>query len=171
MNAGLADELGTFESALAALKAERRAAARVSTKGKTMSDENAQPAATATGFTQADLDRARADGAREGVAAYQARRREILGLAEAKGREALAEVLIDNAAMSVEQVKAALAAAPQAQPAQAAAPQTLTPEAHAQQRAAAAGLAAPSAPTSRSAAGLNPAAIYASRRQASHKEA
>lgn len=174
VNAGLADELGTFESALAALKAERRAAARISVKGKTMSDENAPPAATAPGYTQADLDRARAEGksegAREGVAAYQARRREILGLAEAKGREALAEVLIDNAAMSVEQVKAALAAAPSAQPAQAVT-QTLSPEAHAQARAAAAGLATPSAPASRPAAGLNPTSIYEARRQAVQKEA
>lgn len=50
----------------------------------------------------------------EAVKAYRERRKAIMALDEAKGRETLADHLADNTAMDVETAKATLAAAPKA---------------------------------------------------------
>lgn len=113
VNAGLADELGTFESALAALKRPYRGSARGTSRGTKMEDVNSTPAAAAPGLTQADLDRARAEGRdaglREGreagaAAAYE-RLSAILATPAAQGRERAAlELAISAPSMSAEQV-------------------------------------------------------------------
>lgn len=77
-----------------------------------------------------------AKAAQDAVAADRDRRKAILALEEAKGREALAETLFATA-LSVDEVKAALAAAPKAEGAATGA------EAYERQRLAAAGLAQP----------------------------
>lgn len=68
----------------------------------------------AGGNTTADIDRARAEAATAAVAAYRERRRTVMALPEAAGREGLAEHLVDTTEMPVEAIKATLAAAPKA---------------------------------------------------------
>ena len=62
----------------------------------------------------AAIKTARAEGAAEAVKADRERRQAIMALDEAKGRDALAEHLYATTEMSVEQIKATLAAAPKA---------------------------------------------------------
>lgn len=62
----------------------------------------------------AAIETARAEAAAEAVKADRERRRAVLALDEAKGREALAEHLCAATEMSAEQIKATLAAAPKA---------------------------------------------------------
>ncbi len=71
---------------------------------KTMADK------TNGGDNSADTEKATADAGRAAVVAYQARRKTVLAMEEAKGREALAETLIDTE-LSEEAIKTALAAA------------------------------------------------------------
>ncbi|MDD1499798.1 Clp protease ClpP [Agrobacterium sp. CNPSo 3708] len=59
----------------------------------------------------ADIESAKAEAAKTAVVAYQARRKSVMALEEAKGREALAETLIDTD-LSEDAIKGALAAAP-----------------------------------------------------------
>lgn len=64
-------------------------------------------------FTQADLDRARAegraDGVKEGAKTERSRIQSIVGLDEAKGREPSAQHLAFNTDMSVDDAKGVLA--------------------------------------------------------------
>ena len=95
-----------------------------------------------------------AKAAQDAVAADRDRRKAILALDEAKGREALAETLFATA-LSVDEVKAALAAAPKTEAATDA-------EAYETGRLAAAGQAQP-APRSAKKATIDTNAIYARR--------
>lgn len=74
---------------------------------KTMSEK------TNGGTDAAAIETAKAEAAKAAVAAYQARRKSVMSMDEAKGREALAETLIDTD-LSEDAIKTALAAAPQA---------------------------------------------------------
>jgi signal peptide peptidase SppA len=122
VDAGLADEVGTFESALVTIS---RGAGRRAQRRSTMD------------FTQADLDQARAAGKTEGhavgkaegielgkteghaaglaegAAAERTRIGGILGADEAKGREAAAKQLALSTDMAADQVRGVLAALPQ----------------------------------------------------------
>jgi ATP-dependent protease ClpP protease subunit len=96
-----------------------------------------------------------AKAAQDAVAADRDRRSKIMALEEAKGREALVEVLFATN-MSVDEVKAALAAAPKASADDAAA--------YEQKRLAAAGQAQPGSGKLAKKATIDTNAIYASRR-------
>lgn len=99
VNAGLADEVGSFESALAALKRKYRGSVRSTARGTKMENETNTPAAA--GFTQADLDRARADG----EAAAYGRMSSVMALDASKGRERAAlELAISAPGMSADQI-------------------------------------------------------------------
>lgn len=88
----------------------------------------------------ADIEAAKAEAGKVAVAAYQTRRKNVMALEEAKGREALAETLIDTD-LSEDAIKGALAAAPKAVTAQPGGkPQASAYEQH---RVAAANLAQP----------------------------
>lgn len=63
------------------------------------------------GDLTAKLDAAKAEGAKGAVAAYQARRRTVMAFEETKGREDLAEHLVDSD-MSEDAIKATLSKAP-----------------------------------------------------------
>lgn len=63
------------------------------------------------GNRAADIDNEKRQAAKDAVAAYQARRKAVMALAEAKGREGLAEALVDTD-LSEDAIKMALAAAP-----------------------------------------------------------
>ncbi len=102
----------------------------------------------------AEIAAARAQGFAEGVKATRARRTEIMGLDDAKGREAQAEALIETD-LTVDQVKAVLAAAPDRSG------ETQTVADYDRTRAAGAGLARGS---ERQKATINPTDIYAARR-------
>ncbi|MDX6806322.1 head maturation protease, ClpP-related [Terrihabitans rhizophilus] len=72
-------------------------------------EENSMSEANQGGPNTADIERAR----REAVMAYQTRRKTVMAFVEVKGREALAENLIDTD-LTEDGIKAALAAAPKA---------------------------------------------------------
>lgn len=92
----------------------------------------------------ADIEAAKREAAKTAVTAYQTRRKNVMALEEAKGREALAENLIESD-LSEDAIKSALAAAPKAATPQGGKPQASTYE---QQRiSAAAGLAQPDGST------------------------
>ena len=126
--AGLADRLGTTDQLIAELAALRSARsyglpaqATATHQGASMS--TTAPAGTpqpATGLTQADLDRARAEGHTaghaEGVATERARVSAIQAHPEAAGRSALAATCVAQG-LSLEQAGALLAAAPKDAPA------------------------------------------------------
>lgn len=130
--AGLADRLGTTDQLIAELAALRSARsyglpaqATATHQGASMS--TTAPAGTpqpATGLTQADLDRARAEGHTaghaEGVATERARVSAIQSHPEAAGRSALAATCVAQG-LSLEQAGALLTAAPKEAPAAAAA--------------------------------------------------
>lgn len=59
----------------------------------------------------ADIEAAKAEAAKSAVAAYQTRRKNVMSFEETKGREALAETLVETD-LSEDAIKAALAAAP-----------------------------------------------------------
>lgn len=122
-------------------------AAHRPTKEHTMSDK------TNGGDKSADIEKEKADAAKAAVAAYQARRKNVMSLDEAKGREALAETLIDTD-LSEDAIKTALAAAPTAQATAPADDQRPDPKAYEASRGAGAGLggkpataSTPAAPT------------------------
>jgi ClpP class serine protease len=128
--AGMADSVGTFEDTLArlsreqdiprapAVKDRRRAALdepaaepaapHSRSKEKLMADEQQAGEQPAAPTVDVDAERKAA------VAADRKRRSEIMGLDEAQGREALAEHLYGSTDMSVEAIRATLAAAPRA---------------------------------------------------------
>lgn len=141
---GMADRVGDFEGVLQDLSS-RGGQTRPLRSGAVMTTTPSAPAATDAGIPKADHDaavaKAKSDGKAEGITEYKARRQAVLALDEAKGRETLAETLADTP-LSVEQIKASLAAAPKGDAKAEPKPAAETPEAYAAQRAAA-GLAAP----------------------------
>lgn len=160
LDAGLADEVLSFNDALAAFEADvskvggfsKGGFRHLSQGGSTMST-SAQTAATET--PSADQLAAQLAAARtEGAAAMQARIQAITACDEAKGREKLASHLAFNTAMSADEAKALLAvSAVEAAPA--------STSAAAQQTALAAGMAKvtnPQVGTEAAAAESNPQA-------------
>jgi capsid assembly protease len=133
VQAGLADRVTTTDQVIAELAALRSArsyglpAQASATKGASMSttDPAGSTQQPATVFTQADLDRARAEGhatgATDGAATERARVSAIQTHPEAVGRTALATMCIAQG-LSAEQAGALLAAAPKDQPSAAANP-------------------------------------------------
>jgi signal peptide peptidase SppA len=119
--AGLVDAVGTFEEVLAELSAAPAGRSSPSrSNGASMSDHTPTPGANA-GFTQADLDTARAEGhaaghaaglaegSKAGAAAERERIGAILGCEEAKGREASASHLALSTDLSLDAAKGVLA--------------------------------------------------------------
>ena len=142
VDAGMADAIGTFEGVLADLSKRGGATRATSTvRAKSMSDDFNITKAEHDSAVAKAREEGKAEGAREGVAAFKARRKEVLALDEAKGREALAETLIETS-LEVDEIKASLAAAPKASASESNEP----PADLAQQRAAAASLAMPGGP-------------------------
>ncbi|RAI01109.1 Clp protease [Acuticoccus sediminis] len=90
-------------------------------KEKSMTDKT--EAGTDTAAIEKAKTEAAAEAATAAVTAYKERRKTVLALDEAKGREALAEHLIDTD-MSVEAIKATLAVAPAPEAPEADEPQT-----------------------------------------------
>jgi signal peptide peptidase SppA len=116
---GLADEVGSFETALAALSS-RGNARNTRQKGKLMADDNgaaAVTAETATPATTAAAPAAASAATVDAAANEQARIRAILTSDEAKGRDALAQHLAFNTRMSADEAKVMMAVAPAAAPA------------------------------------------------------
>lgn len=66
------------------------------------------------GDDTADVEKIKVEAGKAAVAAYQDRRKAVMGLEEAKGREPLAEHLIEKTEMSVDVIKATLAVSPAA---------------------------------------------------------
>jgi signal peptide peptidase SppA len=141
LKAGLVDEIGSFESALADLsrgfgRSQATRGHRMATdKGKPEADagtvskadhDAAVAAARAEGVTagkaeaKAEGDKAVADARKEGEATGAKAERErikgIMSLEEAKGREAAAFAFATSTGMSVDEAKAALAGMPKAEP-------------------------------------------------------
>lgn len=111
LDAGLADEVGSFESALADLSPARMGRQ----KGVTMENKGAAPAATANaadGIARADHDHAVTTASSAAGAASQARIKAILTAKEAAGRGTLAQHLALETEMSAEASIALLAKAP-----------------------------------------------------------
>jgi signal peptide peptidase SppA len=121
VNVGLADATGSFESVLSELSGRSAPRSRPrNTKGVSMSvpQDNFTRAQLDTAVTSARNEAiATADADREAaiaaaVAAERERIRTITSLPEAYGREAMALTLATTTSLSVDQVKASLAAAP-----------------------------------------------------------
>lgn len=112
---GLADRIATPDQVIAELQAEisNRASALYTPRGKTMSDTKQADA----GLTQADIDKAKAEGYAAGVqAGIETERVRVLGIlghAEAEGRTAQAIALAESG-LTVEQAAKVLAASPKA---------------------------------------------------------
>lgn len=111
----------------------------------------------------ADIDKVKDEAGKSAVAAYRERRKTIMALDEAKGREALAEHLLD-ADMPIEGIKAALAVAPKAEAAPARA--EADAEEYERRRLNGEGLNGGSDRSTgqKPKASINPAAIYEARR-------
>ncbi|KEQ05743.1 head maturation protease, ClpP-related [Pseudorhizobium pelagicum] len=108
-------------------------AAHRPTKEHTMSDK------TNGGDKSADIEKEKAAAGKAAVAAYQARRKAVMSMEEAKGCEAQAEALIDTD-LSEEAIKTVLAAAPKAPAAGNDDDQQPDPKAYEASRAAGAGV-------------------------------
>lgn len=121
VKAGLASRVTTTDALISELAATRPrsfqvgqpARATADSKGASMSGTTTQAGnqTPAPGLTQADIDRARAEGVEQGAAAERARASGILTHAEAAGRTALAHQCVATG-LSVEQAGVILAAAP-----------------------------------------------------------
>ena len=107
VNIGLADQVGTFESALADLSRGASRSPSIQPKGKAMDKPTGAPAADTAGITKAELDTAvaaaRAEGKTEGLtegnavgAAAERERIKAIQSAAFAGQEALAASLIDK---------------------------------------------------------------------------
>ena len=112
---GLADAVGSFETALSELT---RASGRTTVQNRSVSMDNNTPA-PAAGISKADHDRAvadaRAEGVKAGTIAERTRIGAVLDHENAKGRESLARHFLFSTDMSADQAIAALAVAPAAQ--------------------------------------------------------
>jgi signal peptide peptidase SppA len=106
---GLADRVASLDDVFAEF-AKPAQAASTSRKGHTMTNQTIAPAAEASGFTQAQLDAARIEGA----AAERARMTSILTHAEATGREAQAIIFACEPAVTAEAAGRVLATIPKA---------------------------------------------------------
>lgn len=112
VDAGLADEVKSFSSTLAAMQAFVKTAATAGNfKGGTMSAQTDAPAVVAGSFTQADVDAAKV----QATTAERSRCSAIFSLPEAKGREATAAQLMATD-MGVDAVKCVLATIPVSNP-------------------------------------------------------
>ena len=87
VNAGLADEIGTFEGVLQQLSQKAAGRASQQQEKRTMTNSTSAPAASA-GITQADFDAAIARAHAEGVASAQATHTTALALAKAEAAKA-----------------------------------------------------------------------------------
>jgi signal peptide peptidase SppA len=121
---GLVDSVASLDQALAAFEAELTGKTRGNSMtvatDNTQTTGAAQPGSNASTVTQASVDAAKAEGAKEGALAERTRIMGIVNCEEAKGREKLAQVLCEQG-MSVDAAKAILAAAATAPAASAAA--------------------------------------------------
>jgi len=132
VDAGLADAIGSLEGVLSELSTDTEttvfiqapaAAGGTSTtsmEASTMSEKTQDTAPAAEPqperiHTQADLDRAREDGIRQGVFQERQRIEAILGHESAKGREATAMKLAFTTDMAPDQASAILESVPQAE--------------------------------------------------------
>lgn len=115
VKAGLATRVATPDYVIAEMATQfsrRAASVRITTqRGTAMIDDKPD-----AGFTQADMDQARADGARQGRTEAAARIESILSHAEAVGREAQAKVLAFATELTAEQATKVLAASPASAP-------------------------------------------------------
>lgn len=107
VKAGLADEVGTFETVLAELSSRNSARLRASS-GAFMETKTPQPAAGSTGITQEQHDAA----VKAAAKASQTRIKAIVASEQAQGRAKLAEHLAYDTEMTVEAALGVLAAAP-----------------------------------------------------------
>lgn len=118
--AGLADRVGTFESALAELT---RASGRITVQQRSSSMDNENQPAPAAGISQADHTRAvsdaRAEGTKAGATAERARFSAVFGNEHYAGRQAAAHTMLTTTDMTAEAICNVLATLPAA----AAAPQ------------------------------------------------
>jgi signal peptide peptidase SppA len=114
---GLADQLGSFESALADITRGLGRATSIPTKGAKMDNQEGAPVAI-SGISLTDheaaVSKAKADGAKEASSAAQTRIKSILGSDEAKGRKDLAKHLAFDTDTSAEAAVAILAKSPKA---------------------------------------------------------
>lgn len=113
--AGLADRVGTFDAVLAQLsKRSSGGRSNVQTRKSKMDNENGTPAAGNAGFSQADLDRARAEGRAEGLkagaTATMDRIKAIVAADGIKGNGARLTAALDLAAQSAEMSAEAIVA-------------------------------------------------------------
>ncbi|MCK7611973.1 S49 family peptidase [Roseibium sediminicola] len=112
MEAGLADQIGTFDEVLEDLASARVGRTISQRKGLIMSENNQGPDASASGITQAQLDTAvataRKEGAAEGASAERGRIKAILDSEEAEGREELARHFAFDTDQAPEAANAAL---------------------------------------------------------------
>jgi signal peptide peptidase SppA len=163
---GLADSIGSFESALADISRGLARTTSIAKKGANMDNTEGAPAATA-GISLADheaaVTKAKGDGAKEAGTAAQVRIKAILGCEEAKGRKDLARHLAFDTDTSAEAAVAILAKSPKAS-----AEKAVPSIAERSNAALALGGPAPGGndTTAKTAADLNPSAIYESRRKA-----
>lgn len=163
---GLADSVGTFESALADISRGLARTMSIPAKGAKMDATEGAPAANA-GISLADhttaVTTARTEGAVEAGKVAQARIKSILASDEAKGRAEMANHLAFETDMSAEASIALLAKSPKGEAPKAAAPTI------AERQDLALGGVAPrgeAAAAAKAAEGLNPSAVYDKRRQA-----
>lgn len=126
----LADDVGSLDDAVAAFAADLSS----NSGDTTMTDKTTAADKPAATFTQADLDRARAEGHTEGVKAGSAAERTriagILDHAEAKGRDGLARHYAFKTGETVEASAEAMKAAPKAEASAADPLRTLAAEAN-----------------------------------------
>ncbi|MEE4012106.1 S49 family peptidase [Roseibium sp. FZY0029] len=118
LEAGLADQVGTFDEVLEDLASARVGRTISQKKGLIMSENNQGPDASASGITQAQLDTAVAaakrEGVAEGAAAERGRIKAILDSEEAEGREELARHFAFDTDQTPESANAALTKSPKA---------------------------------------------------------
>lgn len=118
VDAGLADEVMSFNDTLAALEAHVSAkpvfpsAALQPRRQTTRSTAMSTPEATAETFTADQVAAQLAAARKEGADTMQSRIRDIQACEEATGRESLARHIAFNTAMSAEDAKALLSASP-----------------------------------------------------------
>ncbi len=110
---GLADDVASFEDVITEYSTARRNGRTLSQNRRpSMSETTSAPAAENAGIPKAEHDAAVSAAGAEGASAERERIKAILGSEEAQGRTALAQHFAFNTAMSPEDAKAALAAAP-----------------------------------------------------------
>jgi signal peptide peptidase SppA len=162
---GLADAVGTFETALADLSRGLARTTSIPTKGAKMDNSEGAPAAAGISLAdhEAAVTKAKGDGAKEAGAAAQTRIKAILGSEEAKGRKDLAKHLAFDTDTAAEAAVAILAKSPKASTEKA-----VPSLAERSNTALALGGPAPrdSEASAKQAEGLNPSAVYGSRRAA-----